>query len=134
VLRDGGKYLILIWDRLDRNSVSEAVNQAVAEEFPADPPRFLERAPFGYWDPAQIEADLRSAGFTQIDLETVAKSSVVRAEEAATSLCRGSPLSVEILERDPAAMDRVVDAARRALQRFDGTEAPMSAHVVTATR
>lgn len=134
VLRDGGKYLLVVWDRLDRNPVSDALSQAVAEEFPGDPPRFLERTPFGYSDPARIEHDLLAGGFTDIEFETVEKSSRVSADEAALGMCCGSPLNTEILERDPAGADRAVAAARRALQRFDGAEMPMSAHIVTATK
>ena len=46
VLRSGGTCLTIIWDSLDRNPVSAALGRAVAEEFPDDPPRFLERMPF----------------------------------------------------------------------------------------
>lgn len=42
VLRDGGTYMAIIWDRLDRNPVSHTIAEAVAAEFPDDPPRFLE--------------------------------------------------------------------------------------------
>lgn len=134
VLRGGGRYLLVIWDRLDRNPVSHALSQAVAEEFPGDPPRFIERTPFGYSDPARIDHDLLAAGFTDIEFETVEKSSRVNAEEAATGMCCGSPLNAEILERDPAGVDRALVAARRALLRFDGADAPMSAHIVTAIK
>src|SRR5204863_803518 len=57
VLRDGGRYLAIIWDRLDRNPVSHAISEALEKEFPEDPPRFLERMPFGY-------ADMRSEEHT----------------------------------------------------------------------
>src|SRR6185369_7211982 len=53
VLRDGGRYLAIIWDELDRNPVSHAIVEALEEEFPEDPPRFLERMPFGYADIAR---------------------------------------------------------------------------------
>ena len=48
VLRDGGTYIAVIWDRLDRNLASQIANDAVAALFPDDPPSFLARAPFGY--------------------------------------------------------------------------------------
>jgi hypothetical protein len=46
----------------------------------------------------------------------------------------GSPFRTEIERRDPAALDRALDAVTEALLRWDGQDAPMSAHVVTATR
>jgi ubiquinone/menaquinone biosynthesis C-methylase UbiE len=134
VLRKGGRYLLVIWDRLDRNPVSSSVAAAVAAEFPDNPPRFLERAPYGYADTGQIERDLRAAGFEQVELETVAASSRVNAREAADGMCRGSPMTAEIAERGPDAVDRAAEAAERVLQPFDGKEAPMSALFVTATK
>lgn len=134
VLRDSGTYLAIIWDRLDRNPVSHAVAEAVAAEFPDDPPRFLERAPFGYADRDQIERDMRAGGFTDIDIETVELSSRVSAKEAAFGMCVGSPMTAEIAERGEGAVERATRAAERALQRFDGKDAPMSALFVTATK
>ena len=71
VLRDGGRYLSVIWDRLERNPAGEAVHKAMATAFPDDPPGFLARTPWGYGDPAAIEHDLLAAGFTDIEFETV---------------------------------------------------------------
>jgi ubiquinone/menaquinone biosynthesis C-methylase UbiE len=134
VLRDGGRYLAVIWDSLDRNPVSQAVAEAVAGEFPDNPPRFLERAPYGYADPDPIERDLRAAGFERIELETVAASSRVNSHEAADGMCRGSPMTAEIAERGPDAVDRAARAAERALQEFEGKDAPMSALFATAVK
>lgn len=134
VLRDGGTYLAVIWDRLDCNPVSAALALALVEEFPADPPRFLERMPFSYFDPAQIERDMRAGGFTHLTIEAVEASSRVDAHAAAYGMCVGSPMSAEIAERGPDALERAAQSAERALARFDGQEAPMSALFVTATK
>ena len=134
VLRDGGTYLAVIWDELDRNPVSQTIWQALAEEFADDPPQFLRRMPFGYADPAAIEADMRAAGFDDPAIETVALSSRVNAGAAARGMCCGSPLTAEIAERGPAAVERAVAAAERALAPFDGRDAPMSALFVTALK
>src|SRR3982751_5886249 len=75
VLRDGGKYLAVIWDRLDRNPASQIASDAVAALFPDDPPSFLVRTPFGYANPEWIERDLRAAGFDRIEIDTVALKS-----------------------------------------------------------
>ena len=138
MLRDGGRYLLVIWDSLERNPGSREMSAAVAELFPDNPPRFIERTPFGYSDPARIEHDLLEAGFRDIEFETVERRSRLgSAREAATGMCMGSPLRSEIEERDPAKLDEAVDAVARALSRWegpDGFDTSMSAHVVTAIR
>jgi len=134
VLRDHGRYLAIIWDRLDRNPVSHMVAEALEEEFPEDPPRFLERMPFGYADMARIETDLHSAGFDHVEIETVELSSRVSANDAAAGLCQGSPMRAEIEALGADALDRATIAAAHALRQFDGLDAPMSALFVTATK
>lgn len=134
VLHSGGRYLLLSFDRLERNPVPRAAEDAVVALFPEDPPEYMERGPFSYADPALIESDLLEAGFGDIQLETIARSSRVSAAEAAQGIVLGSPFRAEIERRDPAALDRAVDAVSEALRPWDGKDAPMSAHVVTATK
>ena len=138
VLRDGGRYLTVIWNSVEKNPGSQLLSDAVAGLFPDDPPRFLDRTPFGYSDPAHIEHDLLAAGFTDIEFETVEKRSRCgSARDVALGLCCGSPLRSEIEERDPAKLDAAVEAATAALMSLEGVmgfDAPMSAHIVTATK
>jgi ubiquinone/menaquinone biosynthesis C-methylase UbiE len=138
VLRDGGHYLMLVWDRLDRNPVSQIVHDAVARLYPGDPPSFLARLPFGYSDRQRIEKDLRSAGFRDIEVETVElKSEAVSSEDAAIGLVAGCPLRSEIEERDPNGVDAAIAAAAEALRPLetdDGLDSRLSAHLVTATK
>jgi hypothetical protein len=108
--------------------------QAVAALFPEDPPEYMRRGPFSYTDPTLIERDLVAAGFTQIKLETVSATSRVSAGDAAKGMVLGSPFRAEIERRDSSALDRALDAVTAALTRWDGKDAPMSAHVVTATK
>ncbi len=133
VLRSGGHYLLVSFDRLALNPVPKAAEEAVASLFQDDPPRYMERGPFSYADPGAIEQDLRAAGFTAVDLETVALSSHVHARDAAQGIVLGSPFRAEIERRDPSALERAVDAVTEALLPWDGKDATMSAHVVTAT-
>jgi ubiquinone/menaquinone biosynthesis C-methylase UbiE len=138
VLRDEGSYLLVIWDRLDRNPASQLVHDAVAALYPDDPPSFLARTPFGYADPDAIERDLLAAGFSEVEFETVQlMSRAISARDAATGLVTGSPLRSEIEERGPDALQRAIDAAAAALKPLekDGRlESALSAHVVTATK
>jgi ubiquinone/menaquinone biosynthesis C-methylase UbiE len=132
VLNATGRYLFLTFDRVSRNPVSEAAGQAVDALFPDDPLRYMERGPYSYTEPAQIEHDLRAAGFTTIDVETVTLTSRVTASDAAQGLVLGGPQRGEIERRDPAALEPAVEAVTRALESWDGKDAPMSVHVVTA--
>jgi SAM-dependent methyltransferase len=131
VLRPGGRFLFSVWDSLELNPVSKLLGDTVAALFSDDPPGFYRRVPFGYHVVAQIDADLRAAGFADIVIETVSLTSRVDARAAATGLCQGSPMGAEIEARggDLAA---VADAATEALAPLDGKEMPMSAHVVSA--
>lgn len=134
VLRPVGRYLLVTFDLLDRNPVTSAAERAVDAMFPDDPPRYMERGPFSYAEPVVIEADLRAAGFTEIELETLALSSRIDARDAANGMVFGSPLRAEIERRDPAGLERTADAVADALRPFDSTDTTISAHLVTSTR
>jgi hypothetical protein len=138
VLRGGGRDLAVIWDRLENNPASQIVHEALAALYPDDPPLFLARTPFGYSDAEQIERDMRSAGFDQVDIETVELSSFESSPlEAATGLIAGCPLRAEVEARDPAGLERAIDSATEALKALNGPagfESRLSAHIVTATR
>jgi ubiquinone/menaquinone biosynthesis C-methylase UbiE len=136
VLKPGGVFLFNVWDRLEANPESAEAARVIAGLFPDDPPSFLSRTPFGYHDVGRIEADLRSAGFTSVEIETVAKrgrSDSARA--AAVGLVQGSPMRLEIEARDPTRLEEATEAVAAALSAFDGPDgldAPLSAHVVSA--
>lgn len=138
VLRKGGAYLLAIWDRIERNPMSEIAQQALIELFPDDPPLFMREGPFGYHDTAAIERDLHDAGFGDIKIETVElRSRAPSSEEAAKALCYGTPMGVEVEDRAPGTLDRAFDRVRSGLRVFDGPngfDAPMSAHIVTAAK
>lgn len=138
VLRGGGTYLAVIWDRLDRNPASQIASGAVASLYPDDPPSFLPRTPFGYADRSWIERDLRAAGFTEIDIDTVGLvSRPVSARDAATGLVAGCPLRSEVEERNPDGLRAAVDAAAQALKELESgvsLESRLSAHIVTAVK
>jgi ubiquinone/menaquinone biosynthesis C-methylase UbiE len=133
VLRIGGQYVLVTFDRLDRNPIPEAAGEAVASLFRANP-RYMERGPFSYTDAAVVERDLRAAGFDDVNVETVQLASHVMAQDAAQGIVLGSPFRAEIERLDPSAVGRAVTAVTEALLPWDGKDATMSAHVATATR
>ncbi|MCA1603751.1 MAG: class I SAM-dependent methyltransferase [Acidobacteria bacterium] len=134
VLRSNGHYLLVSFDRLELNPVPKAAGSAVSALFPDDPPTYMERGPFSYADPALIERDLLRAGFTRIQLETVALTTRVSASDAAQGLVLGSPFRSEIEQRASCGLDRALDAVAAALVQWDGKDAPMSAHLVIAAK
>lgn len=134
VLEPGGHYVLVTFDALERNPVPHSAGKAVAALFLDDPPAYMERGPFSYADPAVIQNDLRAAGFTTIEIDTVVLTSRVNARDAAQALVLGSPFRAEIEKRDSAGVDRALDAVTTALAPWDGSDAPMSAHVVTAVK
>lgn len=138
VLKPGGRFVFNVWDSLDANPASRVVADAVARQFPDDPPRFIERTPFGYFDPDRIRGEVQQAGFENVTVETVEKVSHASSPAAlATGLCQGSPLRMEIEARAPGQLQEITDATARALsERFgDATfENRMRALVVTAVR
>jgi ubiquinone/menaquinone biosynthesis C-methylase UbiE len=133
VLRPGGRYVLVTFDRLDLNPIPKAAGEAVASLFPEDP-RYMERGPFSYTDAALVDEDLRAAGFEAIELETVELWSPVTARDAAHGIVLGSPFRAEIEQLAASALERATAAVEQALDPWDGTAAPMSAHVATATR
>jgi SAM-dependent methyltransferase len=140
VLRDGGRYLLAIWDDIERNRLSNLAHETLQSLFPENPPMFMKRGPFSYHDAEWIERDLVAAGFSGVQIDTVELASrSPTAAEAARGLCYGSPMRVELELDDygPDALDRTFEEVARGARIFegpDGFDAPMSAHVVVATK
>jgi len=136
VLRPKGRYVFNVWNRVEQNEVTLIAARVIASLFPEDPPRFVERTPFGYFDVAVIRRDLEAAGFGRIDIETIDKTSrATSAEQAAVGLCKGTPLRSEIEARDAARLDEATTAVSNALTARFGAgsfDNRMSAHVVTS--
>jgi ubiquinone/menaquinone biosynthesis C-methylase UbiE len=138
VLRDGCRYILVIWDKVDRNLATKVAGAAVAELFPDNDGAFYERIPFRYYEQEWIERDLHAAGLSEIEFETVElRSRAASARDVAIGLIQGTPMRVEIEQRGPGMLARATGAAAEALRQFEGSEgfdAPMSAHVVTARK
>ena len=139
VLSPGGRYLLVIWDRIEHNLATMTAGRAVAELFPMEEgTRFYERVPFRYHDVGNIERDLLAAGFADVEYETVElRSRAASARVAAIALVQGTPMRSDIEAIDPAMLGRATDVAAEALRRYEGREgfdAPMSARLVTAIK
>ena len=112
------------------------MTDAVGAMFPSDPPRFLARTPHGYHDVRRIEADVRAAGFSGIELTTVEMRSEARNPGLpALAYCQGTPLRGEIEARDPARLEEATARAAEAIAEAFGKGAvsgKIQAHVIVA--
>lgn len=139
VLRPGGVFLFDVWDRLEDNEFAHVVSEALAELFPADPPRFMARVPHGYFDRQTIERDLAQAGFAASPgFDTVAaRSRAASPKVPALAYCQGTPLRNEIEARAADGLARATSASAEALTRRFGTgpvDGKIQAHIITARR
>jgi len=134
VLQPGGVLIFNVWGALQHNEIADAITAGLAKFFPDDPPQFLARAPYGYFDHAAIAADLAAGGFTsKPQIDTVEfRSRANTAADAAVAYCHGSPLRAEIESR--GALEHATDAAAAEIERRFGAgpiDAKIQAHVVT---
>jgi SAM-dependent methyltransferase len=139
VLAPGGRFLFNVWDRIEENELPAVVTSALAETFPDDPPRFMERTPHGYWDVERVRQDLALGGFTTpASITTLAHGArAPSARDAAIAFCQGTPWRNEIEARDPARLEEATTtAAKRIAGRFGDGPAfgKIQAHIVDVTR
>jgi ubiquinone/menaquinone biosynthesis C-methylase UbiE len=138
VLRDGGRLMFSVWDRIEENEFAAVATAAVAALFPSDPPSFLARTPHGYYDAARIRGELAAAGFARATVETVeCRSQAASPRDPAIGYCQGTPLRNEIETRDASRLEEATDAAAAALGSRFGLgpiDGKIQAHVITAWR
>jgi ubiquinone/menaquinone biosynthesis C-methylase UbiE len=110
VLKPGGHFLFNVWDRIEDNVLANEVMTLLAQLFPNDPPRFMERTPHGYHDADLIRRELEEAGFSNVLIETRAEQSRAPSPRAvAMAYCQGTPVRNEIEARDPGNLAAVTD-------------------------
>ncbi len=139
VLKPGGLFLFNVWDRLGENEFADTITTAMDALFPEDPPRFLTRTPYGYFEHHTIERDLAAGGFTaRPTISTItARSRADSARVPAVAYCQGTPLRGEIEARDASRLGEATDRAAAAIaQRFGegAVDASIQAHVVAVER
>jgi len=125
VLVPGGRLLFNVWGAIEQNDFAVVVRDTMDSLFPDDPPRFLARTPYGYFDHEVIAEHLREAGFdSPASIETVTLTSVAgSAEVVAVGYCQGTPLRAEIESRDPGRLASVTTAVAEALEQRFGSGA-----------
>jgi SAM-dependent methyltransferase len=139
VLKPGGVFIFNVWDRIAENEFADAITTALESVFPKDPPRFLTRTPYGYYDHRQIEGDLATGGFSASPrIETLAaRSRATSFRIPAIAYCQGTPLRNEIEARDSSRLAEATDIAAEAIgKRFgrSSVDGKIQAHVVSIER
>jgi ubiquinone/menaquinone biosynthesis C-methylase UbiE len=138
VLRSGGRLVFNVWDRIEDNVFANEVTIALAEVFPADPPRFLARTPHGYYDETLIEDELRSAGFSDVTIEKRSEQSCApSAQHPAVAYCQGTPLRNEIESRGAGGLQAATEHAAAAIAKLHGSgevTAKIQGLVIVATK
>jgi ubiquinone/menaquinone biosynthesis C-methylase UbiE len=138
VLKPGGAFVFNVWDDIAANDLPRAIEDAIAPLFGGKAPDFMTRIPHGYHNPAQIESDLRAAGFERVAFEP--RDEVARVPSArhlALAICQGTPLRREIEARTTLSLDDVTAFAEQRLGELLGNgplEGRMRALVVSARR
>lgn len=138
VLKPGGTFLFSVWDDIAANEFADVVTKAAASAFPHDPPLFLARTPHGYHDVHLIRHELGEAGFSQVAVTTLEKTSnAPTPRHPAVAYCQGTPLRNEIQARDAGLLEHVTDLAAHAIaSRFGNgpVAGRIRGHVVAAVR
>ena len=139
VLGSGGALIFNVWDRLEENELAEVVQKAVKSVYTSDPPMFLARTPYGYYDKAAIQKDLAAGGFVSpAEIVTLpARSRAKTARDPAVGYVEGTPIRGEIEARDATGLTKATDAATEAIARRFGqgpVDAKIQAHVITVQR
>lgn len=135
VLAPSGYLLFNVWDSFAENPLGRIAHETIGSFFEADPPLFYQ-TPFGFSDVDEIRRMVKEAGFTTVNVETVAcTAESPSANDTALGLVRGNPVVNSIHERGTADADTIVQAVAEALRREMGDlplRAPMKAHVIVA--
>jgi SAM-dependent methyltransferase len=139
VLRPGGVFLFTVWDAIENNDFAAVVTDAVAALFPDDPPDFLPRTPYAYFDEATIQADVAAGGFVSpARFEAMeARSRAPSPDVPAIGFCQGTPLRTEIEARGSSRLAEATAAAAKAIGDRFGTadvDGKMRGYVVTGVK
>jgi len=138
VLKPGGRLLFNVWDKISENDFANTIAHELADMFPDDPPRFMERTPHGYHDGKRIRAELAEAGFSDVKIDAVdARSKAASPRDPAVAYCQGTPWRTEIEARGASRLEEATDRATEAMARNYGkgaVDGRIRAFVITAVR
>lgn len=137
VLTPGGKFVLALWDTLESNGASDAFRSVVKKYFDEALPKTYG-LPFAFNDPVEVHNYLRTAGFSDINIQHVKKEvRSLTAKDVALGLTKGASFYNEIIKKDPALVDTIMEYTENELIKRYGDApmiAPMSAVVCEGLR
>jgi SAM-dependent methyltransferase len=136
VLKPGGTLLFNAWGSMQSNPFGEIAHRDAERFLPDNPPKFY-LTPFGYWDSAQVRADLLAGGFRDVDHAVVQFSrDVPDWRHFATGAIYGNPMIVDLRAGGVNPDDMVEAIAGELEERFGKAPSrmPLEAHVYAARK
>jgi SAM-dependent methyltransferase len=135
VLRPGGMFLFTTWDDLQRNAASYT-SRLIAKEYLEEQYPGSYNLAISMSDESAIRSLLKDAGFAEISIEKVERSSVSpTAKEATYGLVEGGLIYKDIKKRNPAWIDEIKIKVEKELSKKYGAApmiSPMSAVISQA--
>ena len=136
VLTPGGKYVFSVWDDMIYNPRVFILNKVMDELLKDDAPDFLKKGPYSYFDKDEIRATLKQAGFNEISIDTVYKTTELKnVDDVIIGFVDGSPLSSFLANQPTDLKDKVRQKLREALHaqiEQYGSAMPLKALVIEA--
>ena len=135
VLKQGGRFLFIVWDRGEENGIRFVAAEVVGRLLSRDPASLL---PPPYFDLTAARDDLEAAGFGAVSIEKLPERSRAKSpHEAAIANCHGGILRTHIEQHASGRLEEITNAVADALEAKFGAgpiDAPMQAILFTASR
>lgn len=108
VLEEGGAYIFSVWDSMIYNPRVFILNKVMDELFKDEAPDFLKKGPYSYFDKDEIRDKLSKAGFGNISIDVVMKTTELKnVDDVVIGFVDGSPLST-FLAKKPVDLQQEV--------------------------
>lgn len=138
VLKAGGKYLFNTWDSLDANPRVATMWKVMYEIFGDEAPDFLQKGPYSFFNKIEIEKLLLEAGFKNISIKIVKKTSRYNdADDLIKGFADGSPLNNYLVEKDENVKKQFIKRLHGEMkeqEKIYGNIVPMQALVCEALK
>ncbi len=110
VLRPGGQFLFVTWDKPENNITYHISHQTVLQFLKTPPPSFYGK-PYTMYDPVELQKHLADAGFTKATIEKISlQGESPSAMDVATGFVEGNAIVHEILKEGPELLETIKQA------------------------
>ena len=113
VLKPGGALLFNVWDSLQHNYLVQTANRCIVHCLSDNPPSFFA-TPFGYHNIDNIKELLFEAGFADIEISVLPRTSLAAdARSVALGFVLGTPVRVQIAADHQVPLSDIVAAVEK---------------------